>query len=101
MMIDRVATLAREEGIDVAVPAAAAIVRNEQTRRLAAYSAYGFWLIRRLDGQTAGTAVLALWREIAWKPTGSPIKGFKLQYDDVFRAEQSLAHALRVDDCSQ
>jgi hypothetical protein len=98
LMADRVAALAREEGIEVADPAVAAVaavVRDAETRRSAAYSAYGYWLIRRLDGDTDGPAVLALWREIAWKRTGSPIKNFRLQYADFLDAEELLVGTLK------
>jgi hypothetical protein len=95
LMVDRVAGLAREEGIGATESAVAAVVSGDETRRSAAYSAYGYWLIRRLDGHTDGAAVLALWREIAWKRTGSPIPGFRLQYEDFVEAEEVVAGALR------
>jgi hypothetical protein len=95
LMADRVAALAREEGIGATDPAVVAVVRGPATRRSAAYSAYGHWLIRRLEGDTDGTAVLALWREVAWKRTGSPIQSFQLQYKDFVDAEELLADALR------
>jgi hypothetical protein len=60
---------------------------------LARYPAYGHWLLRP-DGDTNGTAVLALWREIAWERTGSPNKNFRLQYKDFVDAEESLGDAL-------
>jgi hypothetical protein len=94
-MVDRATVLAQEEGIAVTTAAVAEVVRNDDTRRAAAYSAYGYWLIRRLDGHTDGPAVLALWREIAWNRAGSPIRGFRLRYGDVADAEESLADALR------
>ena len=95
LMVHRVTALASEEGIGVSEPAVVAIVRSDETRRSAAYSAYGYWLIRRLEGDTDGTAVLALWREIAWKRTGSPIKNFQLRYKDFIDAEELLADALQ------
>lgn len=95
LMIDRVAALAREEGIAATDAAVVAIVRGDETRRSAGYSAYGHWLIRRLEGDTDGTAVLALWREIAWKRTGSPIQNFRLRYEAFVAAEEVLIGALR------
>lgn len=95
LMVDRVAGLAREEGIRATDSAAAAVVSGEETRRSVAYSAYGYWLIQRLDGYTDGAAVLALWREIAWKRTGSPIPGFRLRHEDIVVAEHAVAAALR------
>jgi hypothetical protein len=95
LMADRVAALAREEGIAATDAAVVAVVRGDETRRPAAYSAYGHWLIRRLDGDTDGTAVLALWREVAWKRTGSPIPNFRLRHEDFVEAEEVVAGALR------
>jgi len=95
LMVHRVAALAREEGIAATDAAVVAIVRGDETRRPAAYSAYGHWLIRRLEGETDGTAVLALWREIAWKRTGSPIPNFRLGREDFIEAEKVLVGALR------
>lgn len=96
LMVDRVAALAREEGIAATDTAIDAIVCGDQTRRPAAYSAYGHWLIRRLEGDSDGTAVLALWREIAWKRTGSPIPKFRLRYEDFVEAEEVVVRVLRV-----
>jgi hypothetical protein len=96
LMIHRVTALASEEGIEVSEQDIVAVVQGEKTRRSAAYSTCGHWLIRRLDGDTDGKAVLALWREIAWKPTGSPIKNFQLLYPDFVDAEVSLTDALRT-----
>lgn len=49
-----------------------------------------------MDGTTDGKSVLALWREIAWHPAGSPIKNFSLQYRDFIAAEESLVGAMRA-----
>jgi hypothetical protein len=95
LMVSRVTGLAREEGIGTSEQDAATIVQSDETRRFAGYSAYGHWLIRRLEGDTDGKAILALWREIAWKRTGSPIKNFQLRYKDFIDAEVSLVDALR------
>lgn len=95
LMIDRVAALAREEEIPTAEQDAVEAVEDGATRRFAAYSAYGYWLIRRLEGATDGKSVLALWREVAWNRAGSPIKNFRLRYEDFVNAEEALAGALR------
>jgi hypothetical protein len=95
LMVNRVACLAREEGIEASDSAVEAVVLSDVTRRLSAYSTYGYWLIRRLDGDTDGTSILALWREIAWKRTGSPILSFRLRYEDIVEAEELVADALR------
>lgn len=51
-------------------------------------------LLERIEGSEGGPYILALWREIAWKPEGSPIKGFKLAATDIFQAEQQLVAEL-------
>ena len=96
LMVDRVTALAREEGITATDQDVLVLVQGEETRRSAGYSTYGYWLIRRLDGDTDGKSVLALWREIAWTPTGSPIKNFHLRYKDFVNAEESLVGAFRL-----
>ncbi|NND99471.1 MAG: hypothetical protein HKN47_19325 [Pirellulaceae bacterium] len=55
---------------------------------------YGHQLIRRLRGLTEGPAILALWREFAWDPGGSPKRKFKLRVDDILQAEQRLIEKL-------
>jgi hypothetical protein len=92
---DRIIGLAGEEQIDCNETNAKALVSNPATREPAAYSAYGYWLIERLQGKTDGAAILALWREIAWKPEGSPIKDFRINYDTFFAAEELLVSTLR------
>ena len=96
LMADRVAALASEEGIAARAEQAACVVEDASTRRCAGYSAYGHWLIRRMQRETDGKSILALWREIAWKRSGSPIKGFKLRYADFVAAEESLIDALQT-----
>ena len=96
LMADRVTALAREEGIEAQPQHVDAVVRRAETRRHAAYSAYGHSLIRRLDGHSDGRAVLSLSREIAWNRNGSPIQGFTLRYQDFIEAEESLVDALRT-----
>jgi hypothetical protein len=96
LMLDRVTALASEEGIAAQSHHVTGVVEGEATRRYAAYSAYGHWLIKRLEGDTDGKSILALWREIAWKRTGSPIKGFKLRYEDFVTAEELLTDALQT-----
>jgi hypothetical protein len=94
LMIDRVSTLAFEEGVHLEHEEARAIVLDFATRRMAGYSAYGYWLIKRMEGITDGKSVLALWREIAWNKSGSPIKNFKLRYKDFANAEELIVQAM-------
>ena len=96
LMADRVFELAQEEGLEYDAETATAIVEDNDSRRSAGYSAYGKWLIRRIQGDTEGTAILALWRQIAWLPEGSPQKNFELHYNDFVDAEESLIGVIRT-----
>jgi hypothetical protein len=87
--VSRVILLAQEEGIPLSGDLAAAVAGGPFLRD-AAYSAYGQNLLERIGGSECGPYVLALWREIAWKPEGSPIKDFKLTASDFFEAEGRL-----------
>ena len=95
LMEQRMASLAFEEGIDANEDNIRSLCESDEARRHAAYSTYGYWLIRRLDGDTDGTSILALWREMAWTRQGSPIKNFKLRIEDIREAERSLVASLR------
>lgn len=88
--ISRVMMLAEEENLPISCEIATAIATAPQFLRSAAYSAYGQSLLERVRGSEGGLHILALWREIAWKPEGSPIKGFRLEADDIFNAEREL-----------
>jgi hypothetical protein len=96
LMADRVQQLATESAIAVTRELAERIATAEPTRRSAGYSAYGHWLIKRLDGLSDGPSILALWREIAWQRSGSPIGGFEMDYADFVAAEETLVHVLRA-----
>ena len=89
MRISRVMTLAGEEGLDVSQDTAMELATGFFLRN-AAFSAYGQSLLERMAGRECGPYVLALWREIAWKPEGSPIKGFELTAWDILKAERNL-----------
>jgi hypothetical protein len=87
--IARVILLAQEEGVQLIGDLAADIATGPLCRE-AAYSAYGQSLLERIGGSECGPYVLALWREIAWKPEGSPIKHFELSADDFIETERRL-----------
>jgi hypothetical protein len=95
LMVERVQALAEEEHLTVAAQRCREIVDDATTRRAAGFSTYGYWLINRLSGHTDGPSVLALWREIAWNREGSPIRDFRLRYDDFAAAEEHLCRALQ------
>jgi hypothetical protein len=60
-----------------------------------AMAAWARELLHRLDGHTAGPAVLALWRMFAWLPTGSPKPDFTLTTDDVMEADAAVTEAIQ------
>ncbi len=99
LMAERVTALAEEEGLAISPERIESVVTDLATRRSAAFSAYGQWLINRLAGATDGPSVLALWREIAWNRSGSPIQGFELKLEDFQSAERELLGIICRDHC--
>jgi hypothetical protein len=99
LMCDRIVALARENVRNVDNASidrfADDLVANVKTRRHAAYLTYGYWLIQRLDGNSDGASILALWRIIAWDPRGGMRRNFHLKLDDFQFAEQVLLSELR------
>lgn len=93
--ISRLIMLAEEESIHIDPDTAAMIAADPVFLRNAAYSAYALSLLERIRGDEGGHYALALWREIAWKPEGSPIKGFQLKADDILDAERQLIAEMR------
>lgn len=93
--VSRIEMLATEEGVQITSDWAAALVVSHG--RESAYSAYGYTLLERIAGSEGGPHVLALWRMIAWKPEGSPIKEFTLEAGDIFDAERELVAAISRD----
>ena len=96
LIIDRLCDLATEEGMSLSRSDAETLIEDSVQRRAAAYSAYGFWLIQRTNGITDGTSILALWREIAWTPQGSPRKDFQLQYNNFVDSEDLLVASVDI-----
>lgn len=64
-------------------------------REPTALVAYGYDLLRRIDGVAEGAASLALWRSFAWVPAGSPKKGFELSAATILEAESAVMAALK------
>jgi hypothetical protein len=91
----RLIMLAEEEGVQIDRETAATIADDPAFLRNAAYSAYALSLLERIRGDEGGLYALALWREIAWKPEGSPIKDFQLKADDILDAERQLIAEMR------
>ena len=72
----------------------AAMVDDPLLGQPIAMATWGRELLRRLEGETAGPAVLALWRMFAWLPTGSPRPGFRITADEILRADRAIAAAI-------
>lgn len=88
--------LAGEAGLRVQPEVIERLLDDVGASQRAALGAYGDELLRRMEGRASGPAVLALWREFAWSPEGSPIKGFKLEAGMIKEAEkQALADLAR------
>ena len=94
LKIMAVQQLSREHDAYLDQEQAEKLVASETNATDVATVAYGQQLVERARGRSEGPAVLVLWREIAWKKTGSPKKDFKLEVEDILRAEQSLAKAI-------
>ena len=94
LKITAVQQLSHEYNIYLDDARAEKLVESEANATDISTLTYGQQLIQRARGRSEGPAVLVLWREIAWKKTGSPKKDFKLDAEDILRAEQSLAGAI-------
>ena len=90
LMTARIEALAAEHDIVIDNRTARSYLDDHAPRRAAGYTAYGESLLERLNGETDGPAVLALWREIAWTRAGSPIKDFRLDAADFVASEKQL-----------
>lgn len=89
-----VQNLANELGTYLEQDQAEKLIDSHTSATDVATVAYGHQLTERVRGSSKGPAVLALWREIAWEKTGAPKKEFKLDAEDILRAEQSLVNAI-------
>lgn len=94
LRVRRMEMLAREEGLPLFELSVRESLQDEAVLRCASLSAYGSALLDRLKGISDGPAVLALWRDIAWTPNGSPNRKFKLKAQDILIAEQTLIKTL-------
>jgi hypothetical protein len=71
-----------------------ALAKDAERRPALSLCAYVDDLFRRFAGGGDGPAALALWRDFAWKPTGSPRHAFRLTARDVLAAERTWRDAL-------
>lgn len=86
--------LALENSLSFEPERVSAILNDPALSRDAAVATYGVELLRRCRGHSSGPAVLALWRQFAWRPTGSPIRDFELQASAILEAQDRLVKAL-------
>jgi len=91
MKITTIQQLARDCDTNLDRQQAEQLLDSADTAMNISLLAYGEQLIARTRGMSVGPAVLALWREIAWDPKGSPKKNFQLEAADIVNAEESLA----------
>ena len=94
LMLECLEQLANENQLDCDEDKLKKIASDPATQQDAAYLTYGHWLIERLTGESAGPAILVLWRLIAWDPRGGMRQGFTLEIDDFKAAEKKLIEAL-------
>jgi hypothetical protein len=86
--------LAMENNVPFCAEFGAAVLNNPGLRWQVALATYGKELLRRCNGHSSGPAVLALWRQFAWKPSGSPDPNFELQASDILAAEQQVVSSI-------
>jgi hypothetical protein len=94
MMRDFVLALAAERRIDLPAATLEEILADPAFRAPLALCAYAANLLERLKGWSEGPATLALWRGFAWKPEGSPRKGFRLTVEGILEAQATVLSRL-------
>ncbi len=74
--------------------AAIELLAHPEVSERAALVAYARELLLRLAGDPGDPAILALWREFAWTKTGAPIKGFRLDGQEILESQDALRTVL-------
>lgn len=87
---DVVLTLLGEARKPQRMKAVERVLADDELSVAAAYCAYGAELLNRCEGISQGPAVLVLWRQFAWKKSGSPKPGFELKVADILQAERLI-----------
>jgi len=93
--LEYVNRLAKDEGSALLAERVSTIAQDPEMKESLAMAAYGDHLLRRVHGRGDGPAVLALWRQFAWKPEGSPKKGFKLRPQAIVDSENRVVAYLK------
>jgi hypothetical protein len=91
---DYVEGIALESRVAMNVRIESALLDSTHLGREVALATYGRELLRRCEGVSSGPAVLALWRQFAWKPSGSPIPNFELEAGQILEAERRVIKAV-------
>ena len=81
---------AKQQSTELRYEEAKGLVNNSEHRRNIAFLTYGYWLIRRLKGESDGASILALWRIVAWDPRGGIRNDFQLDVDGFIQAERKV-----------
>ncbi len=102
LQMEAVLQLALDKGVKLSREGAKEISERADLAEDSAILAYSVELLRRMNGQFEGPAVLALWRRFAWSRAGSPRKDFRLTIEAVRKAEDRIEEALvEASRCSQ
>lgn len=88
--------LAHELGLSDISRALDRALENANLRLDLSKATYATELLRRSQCTSQGQGSLVLWREFAWKDSGSPLKNFSLSVDDLIGAEQKVVQFLKA-----
>jgi hypothetical protein len=86
--------LAREAGARIDEESVGSMLDEPEHQRQTALVAWAHELLARMRGEETDASVLALWRQFAWTPQGSPRKDFEPRVEDILAAERALMDAL-------
>jgi hypothetical protein len=86
--------IARQTNIHGSVETVESILDQPELREKAALVSWAAELLRRTRGEPTDTTVLALWRQFAWTPEGSPRKDFEPRVDEILAAQRALVDEL-------
>ena len=94
LMEQYLSEFAKQSDLTVSQSALETLIRSSDSRRDAAMVTYCHWLVRRLDGECDGPAVLALWRLVSRSDKGGVLRGFTLTVAECQAAESRLMEEL-------
>jgi hypothetical protein len=94
LKLDRLGRIARAVERDLSPDERQALIDDDELGPAVTASTYGEHLLLRMHGLSDGPAVLVLWRQMAWKPEGSPKRDFKLRAPDVIAGELRLVERI-------